>query len=51
MFKRHYAAIQIGAGVVLVAMGYLMLTGELFQLNIKAQRLLGHFGLNLYQSL
>lgn len=51
VFKRHYAAIQIGAGVVLVAMGYLVLTGELFQLNIEAQRLLGHFGLNLYQSL
>lgn len=51
VFKRHYAALQIGAGVVLVAMGYLVLTGELFQLNIEAQRLLGHLGLNFYQSL
>ena len=35
-FKRHYAAIQLGAGVVLVAVGYLVLTGELLRLNIEA---------------
>jgi len=49
-FKRHYAAIQIGAGLVLVGMGYLVLTGELFQLNIEAQRWLAGFGLNFFQS-
>lgn len=49
-FKRHYAAIQVGCGIVLIAMGYLVLTGQLFQLNIEAQKFLGHLGLNLFQS-
>jgi len=49
-FKRHYAAIQLGAGVVLVAMGVLVMTGELFRLNIEAQRLLGGLHLNFFQS-
>ncbi len=50
-FKRHYAAIQAGAGVVLVAMGVLVLTGELFRLNIEAQQFLDRYGLNFFKSL
>ena len=50
MFKRHYAAIQVGAGAVLVAMGVLVLTGELFRLNIEVQQFLDRFGLNFFQS-
>ena len=50
-FKRHYAAIQIGSGIILVAMGYLVLTGQLFQLNIEAQSFLGKLGLNFFQSI
>ena len=50
IFKRHYAAIQVGAGVVLVAMGVLVLTGELFRLNIEVQQFLDRFGLNFFQS-
>ncbi|MDQ6776246.1 MAG: cytochrome c biogenesis protein CcdA [Actinomycetota bacterium] len=49
-FKRHYAAIQIGSGIVLVAMGYLVLTGRLFELNIQAQHFLSSLGLNFFQS-
>ena len=49
-FKRHYASIQVSSGVVLIAMGVLVITGELFQLNIQAQRLLGDLGLNFFQS-
>jgi cytochrome c-type biogenesis protein len=49
-FKRHYAAIQIGSGVVLVAMGVLVLTGELFRLNLEAQQFLDRLGLNFFQS-
>jgi cytochrome c-type biogenesis protein len=49
-FKRHYAAIQIGSGLVLVVMGALVLNGELFRLNIEAQQFLDHFGLNFFQS-
>ena len=36
--RRHHAAIQAGAGVVLVVMGVLVFTGELFRLNIEVQR-------------
>ncbi len=48
-FKRHYAAIQAGAGIVLVAMGVLVLTGELFRLNIEAQQFLNRYDLNFFQ--
>ncbi len=49
-FKRHYAAIQVGSGVVLVAMGVLVFTGELFRLNIEAQQFLDRYGLNFFKS-
>jgi len=48
--KRHYRAIQIASGLVLIAMGVLVYTNELFQLNIKAQQFLDQFGLNFFQS-
>jgi cytochrome c-type biogenesis protein len=48
-FKRHYAAIQVGSGLVLVAMGVLVLTGELFRLNIEVQQFLDRYGLNFFQ--
>jgi cytochrome c-type biogenesis protein len=50
-FKRHYAAIQATAGIVLIAMGVLVVTGELFRLNIEVQAFLDRFGLNFFQSL
>jgi len=50
-FKRHYAAIQVASGIVLVAMGYLVLTDQLFQLNIDAQNFLGKLGLNFFQNI
>jgi cytochrome c-type biogenesis protein len=48
-FKRHYAAIQVGSGLVLVAMGILVLSGELFRLNIEVQQFLDGFDLNFFQ--
>lgn len=48
--KRHYAAIQVGSGLVLVAMGVLVLTGELFRLNIEIQQALDSLDLNFFQS-
>ena len=48
-FKRHYGAIQVGAGVVLVAMGILVLEGELNRLNSEAQQFLDSLGLNFFQ--
>ena len=49
-FKRHHRAIQATAGVVLIAMGVLVFTGELFRLNIEIQRMLDGLGLNLWKS-
>lgn len=49
-FKRHYAAIQLTSGSVLIAMGVLMLTNQLFRLNIEVQQFLDGLGLNFFQS-
>jgi cytochrome c-type biogenesis protein len=49
-FKRHYALIQAGAAIVLIAMGVLVLTGELIRLNIEAQQFLDRYGLNVFKS-
>jgi cytochrome c-type biogenesis protein len=48
--KRHYGAIMATGGVILIAMGVLVYTDELFRLNIEAQQLLDEFGLNFFQS-
>ena len=50
MLRRHYAALQVTSGVVLVAMGVLVLTGELFRLNIEVQQTLDGLGLNFFRS-
>lgn len=47
--KRHYQAIQVGAGLVLVAMGVLVYTNELFLINIEIQKALDGLGLNFFQ--
>jgi len=49
-FKRHYAAIQATSGVMLIAMGVLVLTGTLFRLNIEIQQGLDSLGVNFFQS-
>jgi cytochrome c-type biogenesis protein len=49
--RRHHAPIQIASGALLITMGVLVLTGQLFWLNIEAQKLLARFGLNFFQSL
>lgn len=46
--KRHYPAIIATGGAILIVMGVLVYTNELFQLNIEAQRLLDRFGLNFF---
>ena len=46
--KRHYGAIIATGGAILIAMGVLVYTGELFQLNIEAQKFLDRFGLNFF---
>lgn len=46
--KRHYSQIMAFGGAVLIGMGVLVYTGELFQLNIEAQRWLDNLGLNFF---
>jgi cytochrome c-type biogenesis protein len=46
--KRHFHVIIGIGGTVLIAMGVLIWTGELFQLNIKAQHLLDSIGLDFF---
>src|SRR5215216_2068401 len=48
ILKRHYRVIMASGGLVLIAMGVMIWTGELFQLNIEAQRLLDQVGLNFF---
>ena len=48
--RRHYAVINAVAGVLLIGIGILVLTGELFRLNIEAQKLLDRWDLNFFQS-
>ena len=49
--QRHYRAIQVTAGVLLVSMGTLLLSGKLYLLNTYAQRLLRSLGLDWWTGL
>ena len=46
--KRHYAVIMALGGVVLVAMGVLVFTGELTRLNVEIQQWLNDLGINFF---
>lgn len=46
--KRHYRVIIATGGVILIAMGVLIWTGEFFRLNIEAQKLLTDLGLDFW---
>jgi cytochrome c-type biogenesis protein len=48
--KRHYREIMATGGVVLVAMGVLIFTGEIAELNIEAQRMLNGLGITFFDS-
>jgi cytochrome c-type biogenesis protein len=48
VIKRHYQAIVATGGLVLIAMGVLIWTGQMFQLNIEAQNWLSSLGLNFW---
>lgn len=49
--KRHYQAIVATGGAILIAMGVLIWTGELTQLNIEAERLVNELGLDFLNGL
>lgn len=46
--KRHYRELMAFGGAVLIVMGVLVYTGELFRLNIEAQQWLDSIGLNFF---
>jgi cytochrome c-type biogenesis protein len=46
--KRYYAVVIVAGGMVLIAMGVLIWTGEFFRLNIEAQQLLDDLGLDFW---
>lgn len=46
--KRHYREIMALGGSVLIVMGVLVFTGELFRLNVEAQRLLDGIGIDFF---
>ncbi len=47
--KRHYGLVNAVSGAILIAMGLLLLTGEMTQLNVEARKLMDAIGLgNLY---
>jgi cytochrome c-type biogenesis protein len=46
--KRHYTAIVATGGAILVVMGVLIWTGELFRLNIEAQKWMSELGLDFF---
>ena len=48
--RNHYLVITAISGVILITMGLMLFTGELKQLNIKAQNWLDDLGLNFFKS-
>jgi cytochrome c-type biogenesis protein len=48
---RHYRKIELGSGALLVGMGALLVTDELFLLNVYAQRALDALGFNWWSTL
>jgi cytochrome c-type biogenesis protein len=47
--KRHYAVINGIAGVLLITIGVLVISGELFRLNVEVQKFLDGLNLNFFQ--
>jgi cytochrome c-type biogenesis protein len=50
VIKRHFRVVIGAGGVVLIGMGALIWSGELFQLNIQAQHALDSLGINFFNS-
>lgn len=50
-FRDHYSAITLVSGVILIAMGVLLYTNELFRLNAQALRTMDDLGINFFSGL
>ena len=46
--RRHYRAIIATGGLILIGMGWLVFTGELFRLNVEIQQAFDDVGLNIW---
>lgn len=49
--KRHYNLIVAAGGLILIAMGILIWTGELFRINIEMQKWMSQVGLDFWNSI
>ncbi len=50
IIRRHFRIVSAAGGLVLIAMGALIWSGELYQLNIQAQQALNGLGINFFNS-
>jgi cytochrome c-type biogenesis protein len=50
-FRNHYAVITVVSGAILIAMGTLLLTGELTRLNAEALSLMDDLGINFFSEI
>ena len=50
-FRNHYTAITIVSGTVLIVMGVLLYTNELFRLNSEALQLMDDLGINFFSEI
>lgn len=50
-FRRHYLLLTVFSGLILVTMGILIYTNELFRLNLEVQKLLNSLGINVFQKI
>jgi cytochrome c-type biogenesis protein len=50
-FRNHYAAITVVSGLVLVAMGVLLVTNELTRLNSEALKAMDDLGINFFSDI
>lgn len=48
LVKRHYNLIVAAGGVILIVMGVLIWTGELYRINVEMQRWMSEFGLDFW---
>ena len=51
VIKRHFRLVIATGGLVLIGMGALIWSGELFQLNIQAENALNSLGINFFNSI
>jgi len=50
VFRRHQRGVQLVSGALLIGVGVLVLTDQMFQVSLAAQGLLDHLGLNFLRS-